>query len=197
MRNFLIDYENVNSFGLAGISRLDAEDRVVLFYSQSANTLNFEILDEIMQSPVRTEKVNLNQSGRNALDFQLVTYLGYLIAKQSADDFYIISRDMGYVATQQFCKKMLGVKVQIKPSIRDALADKTSVPVKKMTVSQPVMLQQPAPVEGKSGNKKSFHLGSAALGCGGLLHIWQYPLHEPDGKISYCRISRNHHRLIL
>ena len=153
MRIFLIDYENVNSFGLAGISRLDAEDRVVLFYSQSANTLNFEILDEIMQSPVRTEKVNLNQSGRNALDFQLVTYLGYLIAKQSADDFYIISRDMGYVATQQFCKKMLGVKVQIKPSIRDALADKTSVPVKKMTVSQPVMLQQPAPVEGKSGKK--------------------------------------------
>ena len=62
---------------------------------------------------------------------------------------------MGYVATQQFCKKMLGVKVQIKPSIRDALADKTSVPVKKMTVSQPVMLQQPAPVEGKSGKKKS------------------------------------------
>ena len=84
MRIFLIDYENVNSFGLAGISRLDAEDRVVLFYSQSANTLNFEILDEIMQSPVRTEKVNLNQSGRNALDFQLVTYLGYLIAKQRA-----------------------------------------------------------------------------------------------------------------
>ena len=155
MRIFLIDYENVNSFGLAGISRLDAEDRVVLFYSQSANTLNFEILDEIMQSPVRTEKVNLNQSGRTALDFQRVTYLGYLIAKQSADDFYIISRDMGYVATQQFCKKMLGVKVQIKPSIRDALADKTSVPVKKMTVSQPVMLQQPAPVEGKSGKKKS------------------------------------------
>ena len=55
MRIFLIDYENVNSFGLAGISRLDAEDRVVLFYSQSANTLNFEILDEIMQSPIRTE----------------------------------------------------------------------------------------------------------------------------------------------
>ena len=121
MRIFLIDYENVNSCGLAGISRLNAEDRVILFYSQSANTLNFDILDEIMQSPVRTEKVNLNQSGKNALDFQLVTYLGYLIARQEADDFYIISRDMGYVATQQFCKKMLGVKVQIKPSIRDAL----------------------------------------------------------------------------
>lgn len=124
MRIFLIDYENVNSCGLAGISRLNAEDRVILFYSQSANTLNFDILDEIMQSPVRTEKVNLNQSGKNALDFQLVTYLGYLIARQEADDFYIISRDMGYVATQQFCKKMLGVKVQIKPSIRDALTEK-------------------------------------------------------------------------
>lgn len=154
MRIFLIDYENVNSCGLAGISRLNAEDRVILFYSQSANTLNFDILDEIMQSPVRTEKVNLNQSGKNALDFQLVTYLGYLIARQEADDFYIISRDMGYVATQQFCKKMLGVKVQIKPSIRDALTEKTSVPVKKMTVSQPVMLQQPVPAENKPGKKK-------------------------------------------
>lgn len=154
MRIFLIDYENVNSCGLKGISRLDAEDRVILFYSQSASTLNFDILDEIMESPVRTEKVNLNQSGKNALDFQLVTYLGYLIAQKQADDYYIISRDTGYAATQQFCKKMLGVKVQLKPSIRDALTEKTPVPVKKMTVSQPVIFQQPGPAEVKSGKKK-------------------------------------------
>ena len=48
MRLFLIDYENVNSAGLHGIGQLSQQDRVILFYSQSANTLSFEIMDEML-----------------------------------------------------------------------------------------------------------------------------------------------------
>lgn len=133
MKLFLIDYENVNSAGLEGISLLNEDDRVILFYSQSANTLSFDVFDELMQARVFPEKVNLNQSGKNALDFQLVTYLGYLIAKENAEEYYIISRDTGYAATIHFCKTQLGTKVQMKPSIKAAFTGKTPVAVKKMS----------------------------------------------------------------
>ncbi len=134
MKLFLIDYENVNSAGLAGISLLSEEDRVILFYSQSANTVSFDVFDELMESRVMPEKVNLSQSGKNALDFQLVTYLGYLIAREEADEFFIISRDTGYAATVTFCKAQLHTRVQMKPSIRAAFSGKTPVAVKKMSM---------------------------------------------------------------
>ena len=50
MRLFLIDYENVNSAGLHGIGQASAEDRIILFYSHAANTLSFEIMDEMMDA---------------------------------------------------------------------------------------------------------------------------------------------------
>ncbi|MBQ8906741.1 MAG: hypothetical protein IJY85_10305 [Ruminococcus sp.] len=135
MRLFLIDYENVNSAGLDGISMLTQRDRVILFYSASANTISFDVYDELINSRVAFERLNLNSSGKNALDFQLVTYLGYLIAKQEAKEYYIISKDTGYCAALDFCKKQFGAKVQMKPSIKSAIAGKTPIPVKKKPVA--------------------------------------------------------------
>ena len=123
MRLFLIDYENVNSAGLHGIGQAAPDDRVILFYSHSANTLSFEIMDEMVSSGIMPERVCLEHSGKNALDFQLVTFLGYLIAKDKADAYYIISRDAGYQAAIAFCQEYFGVKVQLKPSMKAALGN--------------------------------------------------------------------------
>lgn len=124
MRLFLIDYENVNSAGLHGIGQLSQQDRVILFYSQSANTLSFEIMDEMLAANLMPERVCIAQSGKNALDFQLVTFLGYLIAKNKAEEYYIISKDTGYSAAAAFCQSFLGTVVQIKPSILAAISGK-------------------------------------------------------------------------
>lgn len=132
MRLYLIDYENVNSVGLQGIGRLSQNDRVILFYSHSANTLSFEIMDEMLSTGILPERVCLTQSGKNALDFQLVTFLGYLIAKNTADEYYIISKDAGYSAAIAFCKEYLGTKVQLRPSIKATLTGKpASVSLRK------------------------------------------------------------------
>ena len=56
MRLFLIDYENVNSSGLLGIGQVSPDDRVILFYSQAANTLSFEIMDEMMSANIVPER---------------------------------------------------------------------------------------------------------------------------------------------
>ena len=137
MRLFLIDYENVNSAGLHGIGQIDKQDRVILFYSHEADTLSFEIMDEMLAANVLPERVCLEHSGKNALDFQLVTFLGYLVAKDKADEYFIISRDAGYQSAILFCREYLGVKVQLKSSIRAALGKraetkqpKSAMPVK-------------------------------------------------------------------
>lgn len=121
MRLFLIDYENVNSTGMRGIGQVAPDDRVILFYSQAANTLSFEIMDEMMSANIVPERICLSHSGKNALDFQLVTFLGYLVAQKKADEYYIISCDAGYQSAITFCREYLGAKVQMKPTVRAAL----------------------------------------------------------------------------
>ncbi len=148
MRLFLIDYENVNSAGLHGIGQASKEDRIILFYSHAANTLSFEIMDEMMDAEILPERVCLEKTGKNALDFQLVTFLGYLIAKEKADEYYIISRDSGFQSAITFCQAYLGVKVQLKPSMKAALGSK------KQPAIQPEMPKQ----EPKTPAKKTAKL---------------------------------------
>ncbi len=146
MRLFLIDYENVNSAGLHGIGNLGEDDRVILFYSHAANTLSFEIMDEMLDAGIMPERVCLEQTGKNALDFQLVTFLGYQIAKEKADTYYIISRDAGYQSAIAFCSAYLGVKVQLRPSIKAAAGSRSkakkaapqeSLPAPRKTAAKP------------------------------------------------------------
>lgn len=151
MRLFLIDYENVNSAGLQGIGQLDPQDRIILFYSQAANTLSFEIMDEMLAANIMPERVCIAQSGKNALDFQLVTFLGYLIAKNKADAYYIISKDTGYSAAVAFARNYLNTKVTIKPSIQAVLrsANLAATPAaepKKDKKKAPISLRKRATV---------------------------------------------------
>ena len=145
MRLFLIDYENVNSAGLHGIGQADADDRFILFYSREANTLSFEIMDEMIGANIMPERVCLEHSGKNALDFQLVTFLGYLIAKEKADTYYIISRDSGFQSAILFCQSYLGVRVHLKPSIKAAIGTSAKKAKKKEIPQEPaISLIKPA-----------------------------------------------------
>lgn len=143
MRLFLIDYENVNSAGLHGIGSVQPEDRVILFYSHAANTLSFEIMDEMLSANVMPERVCLERTGKNALDFQLVTFLGYLIAKDKADAYYIISKDSGYQSAIAFCQAYLGVKVQLKPSLKAAIGNQTKKQKQEAASSKKAAKPQP------------------------------------------------------
>ena len=153
MRLYLIDYENVNSAGLCGIGQLPAADRVILFYSHSANTLSFEIMDEMLSGKVMPERICIEQSGKNALDFQLATLLGCLIANHEADEYFIISKDSGFSAVAAFCKEHLKTKVQLRPSIKATLNGKAaavSVRKRKTVIQiQPMNVSPVKPVKQK------------------------------------------------
>ena len=96
MKAYLIDFENANSRGLAGIEKLEEADRVYIFYSDKSDTLSFEMHRMVMESKAQIEYIKVTVGGKNALDFQLSTFLGYLVAKETYSHIFVISGDKGF-----------------------------------------------------------------------------------------------------
>ena len=117
MSVFLVDYENTHS--LSGIATLSKDDKVVIFYSQNANSLTFDTHKRIMESPATVEYKYVGTGSQNALDFQLSTYLGYLVSTHNDSDekIVIVSRDKGFNNVVSFWKHELSLEIQIAPNL--------------------------------------------------------------------------------
>lgn len=102
MAYYLIDFENVKK--IVGLEGLNEADTVAFFYSEKANALSFELHQKIGTSNAKFEYIAIESGGKNALDFQLSTYLGYLLARAPSDRFYIISKDQGFANVVSFWK---------------------------------------------------------------------------------------------
>jgi hypothetical protein len=96
MRIFFIDFENVHSEGMTGVDHLTESDEVVIFYSNNADSITFDILHKLMFCKSKLSYYKIKRGGKNALDFQLSCYLGFKINKNPEAEFYIISKDNGY-----------------------------------------------------------------------------------------------------
>ena len=81
---YLVDYENVHNDGVTDIQKLSASDRVVIFYGDSIKSIPFETHVEMMASKAAIEYIETHKVAKNYLDFQLATYLGFLIGKGEA-----------------------------------------------------------------------------------------------------------------
>lgn len=113
---YLIDYENVNTDGLNGISRLSAEDTVIIFYSENADRMTFGLHRRLNESKATIDIRKVDVGGSNALDFQLGTYLGYLIALDREQQYNIVSNDRGYKHVANFWNKQKA-QVRLIPEI--------------------------------------------------------------------------------
>ncbi len=102
MATYLVDFENVNSAGLNGVEQLNDADIVIVFYSEQANTLTISMHNKLNQSKAKINFIKIVGKGPNCLDFQLSTYLGYLISQNKSESFYIVSKDKGFENTTLF-----------------------------------------------------------------------------------------------
>ena len=102
MKAYLIDFENVKSKGLTGIEQLSPDDKVIIFYSENSDTISFEMHRKVMTSSADIEYLKVRVGGKNALDFQLSTLLGYLLAKGLYTHIFIISGDKGFDKLHDF-----------------------------------------------------------------------------------------------
>lgn len=117
MNYFLVDYENVNVAGLEGISNLTENDTVIIFYSINADTLTFEMHIKINESKANFKFQKILLKEKNALDFQLCSYLGFLIRDTMIDEntknnYFIVSNDKGYSILPDYWQNF-GVNLQI------------------------------------------------------------------------------------
>lgn len=104
MSIYLIDYENVNESGLEGVKSLKSDDQVHIFYSDQIKTIPFERSIELSQSRAKIEYIQTRKTAKNYLDFQLTTYLGFLIGKGEKGEFIVVSNDKGFDSVVDFWK---------------------------------------------------------------------------------------------
>lgn len=127
---YLIDYENVKANGLVGMTFISEGSNVALFYSKNADKMPLDILGEIqLQDNISTIKVGVGR--RNALDFQLVSLLGYLIAEHRRRGhkvkYYLITGDTGFNSVLHFWQEF-GVAINRGETIADFLTINTTQP---------------------------------------------------------------------
>ncbi|MBQ3373233.1 MAG: hypothetical protein IJG40_08900 [Oscillospiraceae bacterium] len=121
-RIYLIDFENVHEKGLEGIGSLKPEDTVHLFYTKNASKISLDILSEI-QAKLQFHKVNV---GKQSLDMQLVSYLGFLIGTVGKEPEYIIvSNDAGFHNTLAFWSEK-NTKISQMKSMKTEKADEAT-----------------------------------------------------------------------
>lgn len=113
MSIFLIDYENVNVEGFNGLSNCTENDYIKIFYTKGAETLTFGLHRRLSESKSKIEYYKVENGSKNALDFQLSSYLGYLISSNPNEKYYIVSKDKGYEILTNFWQKYKNLNCQI------------------------------------------------------------------------------------
>ncbi len=98
---YLVDTENVGSVWVDLLPSLGKQDRLLLFYTVNSSGISYEDLLRLVGQEQKYEMIQCF-TGRNGLDFQLVSYLGYLIKSNGKAEYVIISNDNGYDAVVRF-----------------------------------------------------------------------------------------------
>ncbi|HET6786166.1 MAG TPA: PIN domain-containing protein [Erysipelotrichaceae bacterium] len=102
MSIFLVDYENVHSNGFNGINQLSENDLIIVFYTKEVKQIPIDLHLKLQNAKAKIEYLKAENGRKNALDFQLTSYLGYLISKNSNESYYIVSNDQGYKVLTSF-----------------------------------------------------------------------------------------------
>ena len=127
MAYYLIDFENVKSRGMEGVELLTEEDTVCIFYSDNADSMTFDLHRKLNETKANIIYHKVAVGTKNALDFQLATYLGYLICEQQREgihpNYFIVTKDTGFTSLMVYWKAQ-GVPVRI---IRNLLWGKNPV----------------------------------------------------------------------
>lgn len=120
---FLVDGDNNIGTGLKGVDMLSEQDTVLVFYQKTGLALS-KIQKLCAGTRADVQYIESVRSGRNSIDFQIITELGVLVGRGEADYAYVISQDKGYAASIDALRVRYGQafrEVGLRPSIEDCL----------------------------------------------------------------------------
>lgn len=106
IKYYLVDSENVNDNWLMLLDLSDETDKIIVFYTKNSPHMSYSSVIKLLgcTREIKFEECN---AGNNALDFQLISYLGYLMKNEELKDseFIVMSNDTGYDPAVNFWKK--------------------------------------------------------------------------------------------
>ncbi len=129
MNYYLVDFENVKIDGLKDMKGIGKGDSMIIFYSENCKSITLDVIDSIMALKLDYSSFKVKVGSKNALDFQLTSYLGYLIGKYGSGAVYhIVSEDKGFAYVADFWKEQ-NINVDC-ISLRNPAPAKKKEPVK-------------------------------------------------------------------
>lgn len=99
MNYFYVDFENVKVDGLNGISRLNKNDVVRIYYSDKADKITFGTHRRINDSSAVFEYCRIKDAlngVKNALDVKLMEDISNLMSQKKDANYFIVSNDKDY-----------------------------------------------------------------------------------------------------
>ena len=104
MKHYLIDSENVGDFWIPLLELPADQAELIVFYTKNSPHMSYDSLIKLKESD-RTVTFIKCYEGTNALDFQLCSELGFLIANNPGDEFIIVTNDTGYDAAVKYWRR--------------------------------------------------------------------------------------------
>lgn len=104
---YLVDSENVGDVWVPLLVSSQPEDEVFVFYTLKSPHMGYENVRMLKETEREATFVKCFE-GNNALDFQLVTQLGYMLNENDDCEYVIVSNDTGFDAAVRYwaSKKM-------------------------------------------------------------------------------------------
>ena len=143
---YLIDTENVRTVWTLLLDRMTENDKIYVFYTENSGNIKYEDLNGVISSGKNVELIQCH-TGKNGLDFQLVSYLGYLIRNNENADYCIISDDSGYDAVIKFWE---GRDVDVTRKTAYQISGKQAKPIKKSIFGVKPKAKAPSPKKPKT-----------------------------------------------
>lgn len=98
---YLVDTENVGTSWKHLLADKTNRDEIFIFYTDNSPYISYTDMCEIIQYPNSFKTIKC-YTGRDALDFQLDSYLGFLLRSAPKANYFIISNDNGYESICRF-----------------------------------------------------------------------------------------------
>ena len=104
MKHYLIDSENVGDFWIPLLDLPADRAELIVFYTKNSPHMSYDSLIKLKESDRKVTFIKCYE-GTNALDFQLCSELGFLIAGNPGDEFIIVTNDTGYDAAVKYWRR--------------------------------------------------------------------------------------------
>ncbi len=123
---YYVDSENIGDEWINLLENSDENSRFLIFYTEKSPRMCYANAIRLLKAKQKPEFI-LCSEGHNALDFQLVTYLGFHLSREPETEIIIVSKDTGFDAVVHFwTERNMSVSRLTKTS--DCVKETTSTP---------------------------------------------------------------------